>query len=263
MTHPSLTPLKVGSSNVNSIKTRKRRSLAYNAFKDLDFDILFLQETRLSSLREISSVSAEWTSGASFWSYGPDMGDGVGFLFKGYDFQCEKVIDLSPGRCLILDVSFQNVKHRLINVYGYQTKKQRRDLFGLVKPFLFTSKCLVLGGDFNCVTSNLDRGSGREVLEYDIVFLNDMCKQANLSDVYRFHNPNTPGYTYVCGERKTRIDRLYVRSNVNTASCRLSPVEYSDHVTGGDCKRRFPTVLQGLCIHTSSVSQYSALVGGH
>ncbi|MEE6517840.1 hypothetical protein FKM82_028346 [Ascaphus truei] len=101
MTHPSLTPLKVGSLNVNSIKTRKRRSLAYSAFKDLDFDILFLQETRLSSLREISAVSAEWTSGASFWSYGPDLCDGVGFLFKGYDFQCEKGIDLSPGRCLI------------------------------------------------------------------------------------------------------------------------------------------------------------------
>ncbi|OCT62618.1 hypothetical protein XELAEV_18043704mg, partial [Xenopus laevis] len=62
--------------NTNSIKNKKTRFVAYEYLKDIDADIIFLQETRLSSLNDIKEAKREWREGLSFWSLGTEPAGG-------------------------------------------------------------------------------------------------------------------------------------------------------------------------------------------
>ncbi|KAM9313178.1 uncharacterized protein PAF06_011142 [Gastrophryne carolinensis] len=115
--------------------------------RQFDADILFLQETRLASLAEIHAVKREWRHGPSFWSLAAEPYSGVAVLFKTDMVTCRRVIEVEIGRCMVLDAIVRGQDLRLINIYGPQTKWDRKCLLTKIKPFLFTARPVVFGGD--------------------------------------------------------------------------------------------------------------------
>ncbi|XP_066437523.1 uncharacterized protein [Eleutherodactylus coqui] len=204
------------------------RFAAFDFLGRVEADILFLQETRLPNLAAVHKARREWRSGPSYWSLAAEPYSGVAVLFTAA-VECRRVIELEIGRCLILDVLMKGQELRLINIYGPQTKRDRKDLFMRIKPYLFTSRQVIFGGDFNAVTRTRDRGGSLGKLTYDSVALNSIASEARLVDVHIRHTPGHAGFTYYRGECRSRIDRFYLKEEAISSPVSVVEVEFSDH----------------------------------
>ncbi|KAG8544141.1 hypothetical protein GDO81_023018 [Engystomops pustulosus] len=107
----------------------------------------------------------------------------------------------------------------LINIYGPQSKWDRKCLFMRIKPYLFTSRQVV----FNAVTRSQDRGGSRNKLTYDSVALNSIASEARLVDVHIRHTPGHAGFTYYRGSCRSRIHRFYLKEEAISSA--VSDVE--------------------------------------
>ena len=225
----ALTPLTLATINVASIKSDAARFAAFDFLSRVEADILFLQETRLPDLAAVYKAKKELRCGPSYWSLAAEPYSGVAVLFTA-PVESRRVIELEMGRCLILDVLMKGQELRLINIYGPQTKRDRKHLFLRIKPFLFTSRQVVFGGDFNTVTRSQDRGGARDRLAYDSVSLNSIASEARLVDVHIRHTPGHGGFTYYRGSQiRSRIDRFYLKEETTFSPLKVVEVEFSDH----------------------------------
>jgi exonuclease III len=70
-------------------------------------------------------------------------------------------------------------------------------------------------GDFNACNEAIDRNSNK-IYPKQATLLNTFAQNCNISDAYRYINPNTIKFTYTFLDYniKSRIDRFYV-TNVN------------------------------------------------
>lgn len=226
MAAPTL--LTLASINVASIKSDAARFTAFDFFGRVEADILFLQETRLPSLAAVVKAKRDWRRGPSFWSLAAEPYSGVAVLFTA-PVECRRVIELEMGRCLILDVLVRGQELRLINIYGPQSKWDRKCLFTRIKPFLFTSRQVIFGGDFNTVTRSRDRGGPGDTLAYDSIALNSIVSDARLVDAHIRSNPGHAGYTYYRGSCRSRIDRFFLKEETVSSAVSVVEVEFSDH----------------------------------
>ncbi|KAM4035407.1 uncharacterized protein ACNLHF_014513 isoform 1-T1 [Anomaloglossus baeobatrachus] len=226
----ALTPLTLATINVASIKSDAARFTAFDFLGRFDADILFLQETRLTDQSALKKARQEWTHGPSYWSLAAEPYSGVAILFKIAEVTCRRIIELEMGRCLILDVLMKGQELRLINIYGPQTKWDRKRLFIRIKPFLFCSRQVVFGGDFNTITRPRDRGGSKDRLAYDSVTLNSVASEARLVDVHIRTDPGHSGFTYFRGSQsRSRIDRFYLKEEAIFSPLSVVEVEFSDH----------------------------------
>ncbi|KAG8546178.1 hypothetical protein GDO81_019635 [Engystomops pustulosus] len=186
--------LRVASSNVNSVKVRRTRHAVYDHLRYLDADVIFLQETHLTTLGHLREAEREWRSGPSYWSLAVEPYAGVAILFNTTDVTVHRLMEVAMGRCLVLEVTIHGRRLRLINIYGPQTVTERIQLLIEVKQYLFTSIPVVMAGDFNVTLTLGDRSSGRAVVR-DSKVLKSIISQANLCDVFTLGG-RKPKYTY-------------------------------------------------------------------
>uniref|UniRef100_A0A6I8Q4Z4 Reverse transcriptase domain-containing protein n=1 Tax=Xenopus tropicalis TaxID=8364 RepID=A0A6I8Q4Z4_XENTR len=219
--------------NVCSIKNRKTRFMAFDFLESVAADIIFLQETRLTSIQEIREAKRDWKGGFSFWSVATEPAGGVGILFKGgRKIEVKKVVDIWLGRCLMLDVQIDGSLLRLINVYGPQTISERRKLLSEIKQFLYTSAPVILAGDFNQVLRDVDR-TGR-YKKYESQFLVNLVEETGLIDIATAHGRKGK-HTYYCGGRSSRIDLVFVKKGEIFSEIKETAVEFSDHLALSFC----------------------------
>ena len=120
----------------------------------------------------------------------------------------------------------------------HQTKQFLRELS---KNLLsnYDNENLVLGGDFNCVISALDKRGGKPVdirkastIELNPE-LNALIKTHNLLDTWRYKNPRSFGPTWANPSMKIqcRLDHLFVSSqpSIRIYESKIIPNIYSDH----------------------------------
>uniref|UniRef100_A0A669D658 Endonuclease/exonuclease/phosphatase domain-containing protein n=1 Tax=Oreochromis niloticus TaxID=8128 RepID=A0A669D658_ORENI len=100
---------------------------------------------------------------------------------------------------LCIDVDKNGSKFRIINVYGHTELKERTALFQILQPFLCNRRQIILGGDFNCAPETIKKDSSTCALD-------NLIKDGNLTDVFRFLNPSDPGYTWSNKKSLSRID---------------------------------------------------------
>ncbi|GAA6077017.1 uncharacterized protein LOC121397172, partial [Tachysurus ichikawai] len=146
-------------------------------------------------------------------------GDGVGVLFKSFEWEVENVISVVPGRILCVDCTWRGVRCRVIGVYAPCRRGQRRGFFHLLEPLLCTNRLLLVGGDFNV---DVDVEGGRELAQ--------VMAGAGLVDVYRVVEPQALGHTW-CNSRgdAARLDLLFVAERARVQSCSLRPFWGTDH----------------------------------
>uniref|UniRef100_A0A669BWZ5 Endonuclease/exonuclease/phosphatase domain-containing protein n=1 Tax=Oreochromis niloticus TaxID=8128 RepID=A0A669BWZ5_ORENI len=106
---------------------------------------------------------------------------------------------------------------RIINVYNAPDRR-----FGFN---------IILCGDFNIVTEATDRISNVEFRKLrESKMLVQICKEAALSDLYRVLHPHTIHYTRFNSLTKTRIDRFYISSNIQSLKYDTFLTDFSDHM---------------------------------
>ena len=93
----------------------------------------------------------------------------------------------------------------------------------------------MLGGDFNCTISTLDKKDGRPIdsKKASLNELQSLIKTHNLLDSWFFKNPDQPGFTWANLSMKIqcRLDYFFISKQLknHVKECKILPNIYSDH----------------------------------
>ncbi|KAL2080684.1 hypothetical protein ACEWY4_024477 [Coilia grayii] len=196
-----------------------RRAAFFLSLRDGGFDVLFLQECHVGGEEDVRALQEGWTGGPSVWGGGNVRADGVGILFRGWDFTMHVVWEVVAGRVLCVDAGWRGVQLRLIYVYAPCVPGERRRVFAEVAPLLHTSRLVVLGGDFN---SSLDTAPSGD--------LGGLVGGLPLVDAFRVAGDGSPGFTWRNSRgQASRLDYLFVSAGVGVRGFVLQPLWLSDH----------------------------------
>ena len=150
-------------------------------------------------------------------SHGSSHSRGVMILFKPrLDVDFEKINADNFGRCILAETIIDGTKMVLVNIYAPNDATQQAVfLRDVSKEFLipYANDNLVLGGDFNCTISTLDKKGGRPIdsKKTSLNELQSLIRTYNLLDSWRFKNPDLPGFTWAYPSMKIqcRLDYFF------------------------------------------------------
>ena len=133
-----------------------KRKKIFNYLHQKEFDIIFLQETH-STKRNEKFWRSNW-GGRMYFSHGEGNARGVATLIKKKT--TIKILNSykdSQGRCLALEIKYENLKFTLVNLYAPNEDKPEFFVsqFREIKEKITTDN-IKIGGDFNLVL-DLDR----------------------------------------------------------------------------------------------------------
>ena len=190
--------LKVGSLNVRGFRDLHKRQQVFNMFSLEGWDVLFIQETHCTNIKEAKSWGQNF-NGKLFWSFGSKHSRGVGIILSphlnfelgNFDFDFE-------GRFLILDLTINDVDFRFINVYAPNNGVERKTFINNLAKYLVTKRNLVLGGDFNFVDSiSLDKkGGDTKAGDIGHAEMKALCTDFSLIDSFRLLYENKREFTW-------------------------------------------------------------------
>ena len=87
-------PLKITSINIKGFRAVHKQHILLQILKQLNFDIVFMQETHVCSLKEGNKFTKHW-DGKAYWGFGGNRSRGLGILISGqlqYDFKDSTLI---------------------------------------------------------------------------------------------------------------------------------------------------------------------------
>ena len=226
--------VKIFSLNCKGLRNTTKIELLAKRFQEYKVDICFLQETHILFQSDLSRFIEQKCKGKIYWSSCDTKSKGVGIYISDL-FSCtvDKFYADLDGRLVYVDAQFDNREFRLINVYAPNNIKDRKDFFHSLYRFCVTSRPLILGGDFNCVTNlKLDKKGGNNLFgnggkEELLGVLKDFC----LVDVFRKKFPDKREYTWRGNNIRCRLDRFYVTSTIfqSLEDVRHILCPFSDH----------------------------------
>lgn len=200
-----------------------------------DLKLASLKEFLYESGTDIALLQEVWTTNLKIPGYVEILNvcsitnTGTAFLIRE-GIPVTNVERLESGRAIsveILDVTF-------INVYapsGNNYRSLRATFFKEEIIYLLRKdpKNLVFGGDFNCVINSKD-----QVPNFNFSSeLKHLITGLKLKDAWEVLNPTTVEYTYVTATSRSRIDRIYISTDLQRSLLKVEtiPVYFSDHST--------------------------------
>ena len=158
-------------------------------------------------------------------------------LFKPHlDVDLEKITADNFGRRILAETIIDGTRIVLVNIYAPNGATQQVVfLRGVSKIFLIPYANLVLGGDFNCTISTLDKKGGRPVdsKKASLNELQSFIKTYSLLDSWRFKNPDQPGFTWSNPSMKIqcRLDYFFISKQLkdHVKESKIVSNIYSDH----------------------------------
>lgn len=194
------------------------------------YDIICAQELRLTTGEDIARVTEMWTKGTSVISIGTDMADGVGIFFKD-KAEIIRSREIIPGRILMVDCFYANMKLRIINVYTPPDAATKVRIFKKLYELLVMGYHTVLCGDFNAYTDANDRIPTHPFkLSREGKALKAMSDFCNVNDVFRMLCPTKTDFTRFDSKVRTRIDRIYVSEGIVPMDYQTKVLVNSDHL---------------------------------
>ena len=203
-----------------------------SALHNTSYDIICAQELRLTSQADVEDVRARWEKGTSIVSRGCDKADGVAIFFKS-NAEIIKTREIIPGRILLVDCFYLNLKMRIINIYTTQDAATKVRMFKKLYELLLVGFYTVLSGDFNSYTEANDRipvPTNPRSRNREGDALKKMSESCGVKDVFRVLHPFDVGYTRFDARIKTRIDRIYVTADITPVSYKTRVLVNSDHL---------------------------------
>ena len=212
---------------MRGLSTRKQ-GLIFGDFSSFDF--CFIQETLISDDKSIKKLSSQWP-GTSFWSPAIGKQGGVTILIsERFDGKVLSWLKDSGGRILSLLVSYADVTFNVVNIYAPTNPTERRAFFECLHEFFLPADNIILGGDFNCYESDLDKlGGNVSVAKY----LSDFRAAFRLVDVWRKRHRRKSEMTWFNADLSigSRLDKFFLSPDLlgSVVSCDISPFCFSDH----------------------------------
>ena len=226
----------IASLNLNGARERNKRAIVFETFKQKRVDVAFVQETHTDTRN-----GDDWASefpGVTVLSHNTSNSGGVGILFGPNfipcSYDCDEII---KGRLLKVRAYYECKTFVFVCVYAPTNAIERMLFLHTLDDVLKTchvEDVLVVGGDFNCTETALDRNhiephmpSRRKLIE--------VLKLHNIVDVWRNFHLNQRQYTWVHAYSNmlslARLDRFYgFKHQLNFfRSCNIVPVGFSDH----------------------------------
>jgi hypothetical protein len=189
-----------------------------------------LQETH--SCKEHEQIwESEWGY-KIIYSHGSSNSRGVCILFKNnFNLIIHDTITDDEGRYVIADISIDNYRLSLVNIYG--PNSDTPDFFTnlYLKLNDISNETQIIGGDFNCVLNpTLDKYGGNiNAKPLTRRFLLSWLEEDSICDIWRKHNPMVKQYTWEKNKPtniKCRLDYFLCSFNIQHNVLR------SDIVTG-------------------------------
>ena len=179
--------------------------------ENLDYDFFLLQETHISCKTQVDLIE-KCFKGQCFWSFGIGKSAGVVIFvspkFSGKIIRCVHDTD---GRILSLLVDFNSFKFNIVCLYAPNTVTDRKLFFNRLYTFFLSPGDLILGGDFNCIHSELDRLHIKSAFSTDKRCLSALKSDFCRVDIFRKRNPKAISFTWSDKDfsQASRLDRFF------------------------------------------------------
>lgn len=226
--------LKIGTFNVGGVHSPAKQKKFLLHLNKLKVDIAFLQETHLLPPEVVKLGTLGWKVLASA-SYS-SKARGVTILTKSTREVPTHTTVVDPqGRYVIADVTVDKSRLILCNIYAPNSNSSDYFLQLIIKLCSFGDIPVVLGGDYNIVSSpKMDRAKvSRTMGKQQKVGIPYIMKNLHVIDVWRSLNPLEREYTCLSAAHGTlsRIDYLLVSETLfpRILETHIEPISLSDH----------------------------------
>ena len=223
-TRPSLSLLTL---NVNGLGSAAKRRTLFNMLMDGPWDVIVLQEThhtdREQGIRWAGEGAGEgrpW-DGDSYWAHGTSASRGVAILTRARAILTDAALqDDDPSRRILrLDFSWASLPISVVCVYAPSSAEERSAFYARrLLPALPVNRNVVMGGDYNCVASDLDvtqnaLGSRRVGYAGGLQLVEETH---GLHDAWMELHPGLRGITHTCASNLSggRLDRWLLSSSL-------------------------------------------------
>ena len=240
----------------------------YSIVKNKD-DIIFLSDTRLNSINQISGLN-DLEKKLAFFGYtlyhnSRKSSRGVGILIsrKIKHTVIRRVID-EDDNILLLDIDFTGISFTLGTIYG--PNEDDMSFFDTLKKGIKDLKNanIIIGGDWNSTWDNAEVNVNIDVINMANIpsrrrsdKLREICTELNLTDPYRTFYPTRREYTYIPSAlgltNRSRLDFFIISESVLNKTVNCS-VPHSLTSTVFDHKPVFLTTKRKKIIHKQSIN---------
>lgn len=228
--------VNIATINVNGARDMRKRATVFELLKQKKIDITMLQETH-SDVKIDADWVREW-DGLPILSHNTSLSGGVAILFsRNFTPDTYQVDEIIKGRILKVRACFDKLFFVFICVYGPTACVERMLFLNSLCSALQDcdeNDYVVLGGDFNCTESNLDRNH----IEPHMPSRNrliQLLKTHELCDIWRQLSGLQRQYTWTHVRDNVislaRLDRFYFfKHHCNIVKkCMITPTGFSDH----------------------------------
>ena len=201
------------SLNIRGLNKSVKRRKLFRWLHLNRFDIIFLQETYSDpSLEDV--WRAEW-GGEILFAHGSKHSKGVMILFKpSLNVDILEIIVDKSGRFLVANINIHQDNLCLVNIYAPNDQNQQVNFFDKIIDPIRRSNTnnILLGGDFNCPLTDVDKVGGRDILhkERTIQAIQELCNNFDLVDVWRTQHPNKKRYSWANGSGKIKMSTRFL-----------------------------------------------------
>ncbi|GBG88555.1 hypothetical protein CBR_g48024 [Chara braunii] len=177
-------------------------------------DILCLQETKLAE--EKFDLIQKWWEGPQFWSPAQGTRGGVAILLHR-NLQ-GSVLDAETdlwGKWAWVRLQVGKKEWVLATVYSPTDVAARVEFFTNLQRIVPQSENVVILGDWNLSLDEALRKGSRSAGRKDTAALLDLIQERDLSDPFRWLNPEDPGFTWFSSARREGDGREVVRRRLD------------------------------------------------
>ena len=228
--------INIVSYNVRGIAGSQKRQNVFKFLKNKYHDVILLQEVH--SVKKIEKIWRAQFGGQILYCHGTSNARGCAILIKrGIKTVIHKIIKPeTEGRCLIIDISVDNLRMTLCNVYAPNTDSPEFfvKMFDAVRDL--KNEHVIIGGDFNTVLSTKEKRGGSSVVGHPkaVKVIDDNMLENSLIDIWRMRNPEKNRFTW---HKKNpslvfeRLDFFLVSTSLSSLilDADIDPAFLSDH----------------------------------
>ena len=231
------TQLTLFSLNVKTCNKKEHHII--NLVKKHNIDFIFLQETNITTEHDAHMYTKALGMKNSYFSFGRFKG--VGIVQTSDRWEITHKDRDNEGRMVTLNITDKNDNYTLVNIYAPAKHKEKPLFYNTLVQnlkYLFKRGKMILGGDFNYITSPLDTTNpnrkgkivevttGIEVLQY-------ITNTYTLVDAYRTLHKEGKETTFKNNifNTQSRLDRFYIPKSdtINEAKHVKETLNFTDH----------------------------------
>ena len=221
----------VGSLNCEGLNDFYKRISLFQALKNSDLSIIFLQETKLKPELEFQYIR-EWGDSKAIFNSTIGGKSGTAILINNPNirvFKSTKMTDVE-GRVIAVDMEMYGSRIHVVNSYGPNDNNFRVPFLNRMYLFLHSNEYIIWGGDHNVTTNpRLDRYPVRFNNDHGGREFKDILNCFDMKDVCRCLYPNSSFFTFRRGVSKSRIDKICVSGNFSVRTYSQENTGFSDH----------------------------------